>query len=772
MANDPGAFRDDDTNRFEPFIEAASDAGLIRGCNPPDNDHFCPNDVVTRAEMAMMLARAIDLPQVAQRRFDDVSGHPAASAIERLAEAGITSGCESSRFCPDHPVTRGQLAALLARAFGREFSPVGYSHFRDLDATPFASELSLLGVRGVLEACDPPVGRRICPDLAVTRGEAAHSLVTALGLAPVSPPGRLAAMEATPALAGAFDLVEIWKSRGPTSRNRLAVTPGFWDDGLGVTIPKGAHYGADLRLDLSSVVGHEPEQLFFRYYLRFDPDWAPRASGKLPGFSGVYGRAGKGGHRSSPASPGWSARMQFFGARPEDTRARLGFYVYHLGQERRYGDGMMWNEAGKLQLDEWYCVEGEVRLNTPGLSDGALRAWVDGTPAFDSAGIQFRRSDEPGIRIESFWFNVYYGGKAVASSSLGLTVDGLAVDTARIGCGAGDGLGGSIEADVMGDGLPGRVWWGECPGGTCFQLARTTAEGVADTARLGDTAWFSLETHELGLRAADLTGNGHDDIFYRGRCGRSVPCWRVHRSAGSSVGPGEDWGDGLRLAQGTDALITGDFDGDGFDDVAYRGRCGSPSEVCWRVHRSLGNGFAEPEHWGSPPDEAGNFVEAADITHNALSDLVYTATCAFAEKCWFAQTSTGSSFSAPRLLGVARNQELEFSRLFDVDGDGRADLVTAHSTDDGATIVEFRPMTDRGWGRLTWLANGSGPFEDLLLRVRNRDLPVQALIVTGCDEETLCVDTRSITAGVAHHAWDLVGRSEAIQASLLGHRAD
>ena len=45
---------------------------------------------------------------------DDFSGHEA--NIEALAHAGITQGCTPTRFCPDEHVTRGQLAAFLVRA--------------------------------------------------------------------------------------------------------------------------------------------------------------------------------------------------------------------------------------------------------------------------------------------------------------------------------------------------------------------------------------------------------------------------------------------------------------------------------------------------------------------------------------------------------------------------------------------------------------------------------------------------------------------------------
>lgn len=51
--------------------------------------------------------------------YDDVpTNHPDFRYIESLAAAGITSGCGSQNFCPDNPVTRGQLAVFMARALG------------------------------------------------------------------------------------------------------------------------------------------------------------------------------------------------------------------------------------------------------------------------------------------------------------------------------------------------------------------------------------------------------------------------------------------------------------------------------------------------------------------------------------------------------------------------------------------------------------------------------------------------------------------------------
>ena len=96
-------------------------AGITRGCNPPDNTRFCPDDFVTRGQMAAFLVRGLNLSGSGDDRFVDTSGSVFARDIQILANAGITRGCnppDNTRFCPDDFVTRGQMAAFLHRGIG------------------------------------------------------------------------------------------------------------------------------------------------------------------------------------------------------------------------------------------------------------------------------------------------------------------------------------------------------------------------------------------------------------------------------------------------------------------------------------------------------------------------------------------------------------------------------------------------------------------------------------------------------------------------------
>ena len=66
--------------------------------------------------MASFLARALALPAADGDHFTDDAGTAHEDAINRIAEAGITSGCTATRFCPNGIVNRQQMAAFLYRA--------------------------------------------------------------------------------------------------------------------------------------------------------------------------------------------------------------------------------------------------------------------------------------------------------------------------------------------------------------------------------------------------------------------------------------------------------------------------------------------------------------------------------------------------------------------------------------------------------------------------------------------------------------------------------
>jgi hypothetical protein len=114
-AGPTSTFRDA-TGPHRAGIEAAAAADVTRGCTPT---RFCPQDPVTRGQLASMLQRALGLPARPNRFRDVPAGHTHAGAIGALAEAGIALGNGDGTYSPNRNLTRGQMASLLQRAFLR-----------------------------------------------------------------------------------------------------------------------------------------------------------------------------------------------------------------------------------------------------------------------------------------------------------------------------------------------------------------------------------------------------------------------------------------------------------------------------------------------------------------------------------------------------------------------------------------------------------------------------------------------------------------------------
>lgn len=181
-----GTFVDDDASVHEGYIEALADDGITKGC---DETRYCPTVAVTRGQMAAFLSRALSLPASSTNWFDDDDGHIFEADANALADSEITRGCgNGSGFCPDDAMTRGEMAAFLRRAL--ELPASSTDHFGDDDADVFQDDINALASSGITKGCNPPDNTRFCPDDTVTRAQMASFLGRALDLSPTPPPER------------------------------------------------------------------------------------------------------------------------------------------------------------------------------------------------------------------------------------------------------------------------------------------------------------------------------------------------------------------------------------------------------------------------------------------------------------------------------------------------------------------------------------------------------------------------------------------------------
>ena len=110
----------------EKYIEELSDQGISGGY---PNETYRPERLVTRAEMAVFLLKAIHggtytPPTAAIGAFPDISGHWAEDWITQLAAEGITLGYPDGTFQPDWTVTRAEMAVFLVNTFNLPTPPV------------------------------------------------------------------------------------------------------------------------------------------------------------------------------------------------------------------------------------------------------------------------------------------------------------------------------------------------------------------------------------------------------------------------------------------------------------------------------------------------------------------------------------------------------------------------------------------------------------------------------------------------------------------------
>ena len=174
-------FRDDNGHLFENDINSIATTGITRGCNPPDNDRYCPDRTLTRAEAAAFVARALGLPKATTDWFTDDNGLTLEPEINRLAEAGVTRGCNppaNDQYCPGRTLTRAEAAAFLARALNLPAAVIDW--FTDDDGLTLEPEINRLAEEGITRGCNPPVNTMYCPNDNLTRGQGAAFLNRAL----------------------------------------------------------------------------------------------------------------------------------------------------------------------------------------------------------------------------------------------------------------------------------------------------------------------------------------------------------------------------------------------------------------------------------------------------------------------------------------------------------------------------------------------------------------------------------------------------------------
>ena len=181
-----GSFTDvPQSNIFYRYIEAVLHHEITAGCG---EGTYCPGSPVTRAQMAVFLLKSKHgsgyVPPACAGVFEDVAcPGPFADWIEQLFREGITGGCGVGSYCPDTPLTRAQMSALLLKAkHGPSYLPPPDCRgiYFDVSCSDlFALWIEQLQVEEITAGCGAGF---YCPNEPITRGQMAVFLLKTFDL--------------------------------------------------------------------------------------------------------------------------------------------------------------------------------------------------------------------------------------------------------------------------------------------------------------------------------------------------------------------------------------------------------------------------------------------------------------------------------------------------------------------------------------------------------------------------------------------------------------
>lgn len=173
-----------------------------------------------------------------------------------------------------------------------------------------------------------------------------------------------------------------------------------------VFMPKGSYDPGSMRKMLKPLGGAGfkvrllpvgTDRATLSYRVRFPPDFDFVLGGKLPG---LFGGGGNSGGYIPNGSDGFSFRLMW-GAQGNGT-----VYAY-LPTSIKYGTPLL-HKKFRFVPGRWHTVLQELVLNTPGISNGFVRMWIDGQQFGEASGLLVRSTDA--LKINGVFFDVFFGG--------------------------------------------------------------------------------------------------------------------------------------------------------------------------------------------------------------------------------------------------------------------------------------------------------------------------------------------------------------------------
>ena len=278
----------------------------------------------------------------------------------------------------------------------------------------------------------------------------------------------------------------------------------------------------------------------------------------------------------------------------------------------------------------------------------------DDTPYAD--GIVGRPESNVGYN----WYVAKGGGAGFADSELWASQFGSNGDHVLAGDFNGDG-----NTDLA------RARISEVPEGVQVTWSVVESEGGQSNEEFDwGTDFFSTD-QDLRFFPGDFDADGFCDIAVARISDETVVEWSVIRSVGEAFAPSriyiEDFGDG------DDSFYTGDFNGDGRVDIAAA-QSGQSGAVSWHVALSEGLSFTDSGRWIESFGVSGDRFFTGDFNGDGWTDLADAGVSEDGKVRWTVAISDGSRFFFPTVWSEDFGNRSDSFLVGDFTGDGAADF--------------------------------------------------------------------------------------------------
>ncbi len=163
-----GPFTDAVGSKFYAPIMWVAARNIMKGCTAT---RFCHKQFLTRGQLAGALANGLGLPQTNQDFYSDDNGHRYENDINRLAAAGLTRGCGNGDYCPEQRMRRGPMATAIAWALN--LRPTSTDYFTDDDGNRHEANINRIAAAGITSGCGDG---KYCHNYRLRRAQAAAFL--------------------------------------------------------------------------------------------------------------------------------------------------------------------------------------------------------------------------------------------------------------------------------------------------------------------------------------------------------------------------------------------------------------------------------------------------------------------------------------------------------------------------------------------------------------------------------------------------------------------